>query len=125
MLAKRLDGYEAEAEGTEAKIEQVASAMELDTNAVMRVLNETAAAVKVTDQGIDEMHFTISRGAKVYNETLAAYKEKMISLGVPVDVIDEMGYELLPDAEGATRTTPSGLLVTTAFSATTKRRQRP
>ena len=66
---------------TEAKIEQVASAMELDTNAVMQVLRETAASVKVTDTTIDEFNFVISRGAKVYNETLAAYKEKMTSLG--------------------------------------------
>ena len=47
MIAKRLDNYEAEAEGTEAKIEQVASAMVLNTSSVMQVLGEAARRLLV------------------------------------------------------------------------------
>ena len=112
MIAKRLDNYEAEAEGTEAKIEQVASAMELNTSSVMQVLGEAAAAVKVTDGAISHLQYVIRRGGKVYNETLRAFKEIMAALGVPADDIESIGFEPLSDAMGATRTVPSGLSAT-------------
>ena len=110
MLAKRLDGYEAEAEGCEAKIEQMVAAMELDKGAVVGVLQHTAAAVRDTDEAVDATEFAIARGVKVYNETLAAFQEKMGRLGVPEDEIGGLGFELLPDPVGGARTQPSGLV---------------
>ena len=110
MLAKRLDGYEAEAEGCEAKIEQMVAAMELDKPAVLEVLRLTADSVRQTDEATDRTAFAIARGVKVYNETLAAFQDKMVKLGVPEAEARATGFDLLPEPEGGARTQPSGLV---------------
>mmetsp|Transcript_60136 Transcript_60136/g.135977 ORF Transcript_60136/g.135977 Transcript_60136/m.135977 type:complete len:494 (-) Transcript_60136:267-1748(-) len=120
LLAKRLDGYEAEAEGCEAKIEQMSAAMELDRGAVLNVLRGTAAAVKDADEDTDSLGFEIARGVKVYNETLAALQERMKALGVPEHEADDFGFEKLPMPEGGARTQPSGL-VAAPFDKTERR----
>lgn len=117
MLSKRLDGYEAEAEGCEAKIEQMVQAMELDKGQVLDVLRHTAAAVKETDEASTSTQFALARGVKVYNETLAAFQEKMMQLGVPEHEAQGLGFDLLPEPEGGARTQPSGL-VAAPFNAT-------
>jgi growth arrest-specific protein 8 len=110
MLAKRLDGYEAEAEGCEAKIEQMVTAMELDKSEVLDVLRHTAAAVNEVDHEAEQAEFAIARGVKVFNETLRAFQEKMQSLGIPEDEVGSIGFELLPEPEGGASTQPSGLI---------------
>mmetsp|Transcript_24561 Transcript_24561/g.49026 ORF Transcript_24561/g.49026 Transcript_24561/m.49026 type:complete len:171 (+) Transcript_24561:2-514(+) len=110
MLSKRLDGYEAEAEGCEAKIEQTVQVMELDKGQVLDVLRHTAAAVKETDEASTATQFALARGVKVYNETLAAFQDKMVKLGMPESEVRNFGFDLLPDAEGGARTQPSGLV---------------
>lgn len=65
MLSKRLDGYEAEAEGCEAKIEQMVGAMELDRPTVLETLSKTARMVKSSDDATAETRYAISRGVKV------------------------------------------------------------
>ena len=110
MLAKRLDGYEAEAEGCEAKIEQMVAAMELDKGTVLDVLRHTSKAIAETDEARDATSFAIARGVKVYNETLAAFQDKMVKLGIPEAEARGIGFELLPEPVGGARTSPSGLV---------------
>jgi|AntAceMinimDraft_1070359.scaffolds.fasta_scaffold197623_1 Ni,Fe-hydrogenase I large subunit len=112
MLAKRLDGYEAEAEGCEAKIEQMVAAMNMPKPQVLEVLAATAAAVKETQSALQQATFGVARNVKVYNETLAALQARMVALGVPEAEAKGFGFGPLPDPKGGARTQPSGMVAT-------------
>ena len=120
MLAKRLDGYEAEAEGSEARIEQMVASMDLPKPQVLEVLHNTSAAVRDTQEALDRAKFGIARGVKVYNETLAAFQAKMIALEVPEAEAKGFGFGPLPDPKGGARTQPSGMVATPFNPAQTR-----
>ncbi len=110
MLVKRLDGYDAEAENCEAKIEQMVAGMDLDRPTVLDVLQTTALEAKEVADEAERAHFSVARGVKVFNETLTVFRERMRRLGISESEIRGIGFDLLPDPEGGARTQPSGLI---------------
>lgn len=108
LLEKKLSTLGDKLEKTEAQLNEVLAASNLDPAALAVVTRKLEDVLDAKNAAIKDLQYEVARACKAHNDVIRTYEAKLQEFGIPME---ELGFvPLLPDPSQPLGTGPAGLV---------------